>query len=171
MTAFEAARLAAALPQRFCFPVPLISGVILSRPNRFVMNVELAGQEVSEGSGSQSRPRKCPCFQTVARLTKLAQQGTSHRCHVPVTGKVAGLQYREMQNLRLPCLLSRPLQVGTRKTKFTVEALALEPEGKVTTWYGVNQAASTRYIGHFLTAGAMPEIVLNPALLAAERKV
>lgn len=100
-----------------------------------------------------------------------AEQGSSHRCHVPVTGKVAGLSYRDMQGLRLPCLVSKPLQAGIRKTQYTVEAMALEPQGEVTTWYGINQSASTRYIGHFLTAGAIPEIVKEPGLLAAERKV
>ncbi|KAK9799377.1 hypothetical protein WJX73_006266 [Symbiochloris irregularis] len=141
MKAFEASRVAAGLPQRLRFPVPLVSGVIEKRPNRFVMECHLDGQQESV------------------------------RCHVPVTGKVAGLSYKDMQGLQLPCLLSTPSNVANRKTQYTVEALALEPQGQVNTWYGINQSASTRYIGHFLSAGAIPEIVADAGQLVAERKV
>lgn len=72
----------------------------------------------------------------------------------------------------MPCLVSRPKQPGNRKTQYTVEALSLShPDEEAKAWFGINQSASTRYIGHFMSLGAFPEIAAQPGLVQAERKV
>jgi sugar fermentation stimulation protein A len=107
-----------AMIRKYRFPQVLLEGTIESRPNRFIMNVDMGGRVV--------------------------------KCHCPVTGRIGNLVFDQ-----IPCLLSENDSPG-RKTRFTVEAISLDPidkENKI--WVGVNQTKANDYVDHFIRVGAL----------------
>jgi sugar fermentation stimulation protein A len=103
------------------FPEPLVDGVIVRRPNRFLIDVEVDG-------GVQS-------------------------CHCPTTGRIGNLVLDG-----LPCLLSQSAAT-TRKTRYTVEAVCVDPHASDPQWIGINQNAANRYIEQALRSGHLDQIV------------
>jgi len=78
------------------FRSKLIEGIIKSRPNRFIMNVQLTGNSESV------------------------------MCHCPVTGKIGTWNgYINFEDIS--CLISEAVDSSKRKTKYTVEAISLDP--------------------------------------------
>lgn len=103
---------------KYRFPRALLEGVVKSRPNRFIMNVDLEGRVV--------------------------------KCHCPVTGRIGNLVFDQ-----IPCLLSES-DSPDRKTRFTVEAISLDPiDEKDKSWIGVNQTKANEYVDHFIKVGAL----------------
>ena len=108
------------------FPEPLREGVILARPNRFIMDVRFGG----EGAAGFA-------------------DGEVVRCHCPVVSRIGGLDLAGR-----PCLVSDSHN-PKRKLPLTVEAFSLDrPEDAAKRWIGINQNASNRYVEHFLRTGA-----------------
>lgn len=129
------------------FPEPLREGVILARPNRFIMDVALAGEGAAGarnvalvGEGAAAAPG--------ARVV---------RCHCPAVSRIGGLDLTGR-----PCLVSDSRN-PKRKLPLTVEAFSLdEPAAPAKRWIGINQNASNRYVEHFLRAGALEPIAGRP---------
>lgn len=95
--------------EKFNFEFPLTEALIKSRPNRFIMFIEI--------------DRKL------------------EKAHCPVTGRIGNLVFKD-----IPCLVSRSNN-EKRKTKYTVEAISLDPsEKKDKSWVGINQTNVNRYI-------------------------
>jgi sugar fermentation stimulation protein A len=74
-------------------------------------------------------------------------------CHCPTTGRIGNLVLDG-----LPCLLSDS-HSATRKTRYTVEAIAVDIVAPDPMWIGINQNAANRYIEAALTSGALDRIV------------
>lgn len=111
------------------FPEPLREGVILARPNRFIMDVDFGTSD--EGS---------------------APSGIV-RCHCPAVSRIGGLDLAGR-----PCLVSDSRN-PKRKMPLTVEAFSLQQPGDPDKrWIGINQNASNRYVEHFLREGAFAAI-------------
>ena len=111
------------------FPEPLREGVILARPNRFIMDVDFGTSD--EGS---------------------APSGIV-RCHCPAVSRIGGLDLAGR-----PCLVSDSRN-PKRKMPLTVEAFSLQqPDDPDKRWIGINQNASNRYVEHFLREGAFAAI-------------
>jgi sugar fermentation stimulation protein A len=101
---------------KYIFAKPLVEGLIKSRPNRFIMVVDIKGIQV--------------------------------RCHCPSTGRIGGLEFRN-----IPCLLSES-DGNSRKTRFTVEAFSLDPKSKRSkSWIGINQGRVNAFIEFFMKNG------------------
>lgn len=111
------------------FPEPLREGVILARPNRFIMDVDFGtANEQGEPSGIV-------------------------RCHCPAVSRIGGLDLAGR-----PCLVSDSRN-PKRKMPLTVEAFSLQqPDDPDKRWIGINQNASNRYVEHFLREGAFAAI-------------
>lgn len=117
----------------FRFHKPLIEGVVVNHPNRFIMNVKI-GNKV-------------------------------HMCHSPTTGKIGSIKMDGR-----PVLLSEAINQN-RKTRYTVEAFSYNrPEDSEKEWIGINQGASNRYVGYFISIGAMSKMVKLPENLQPEKK-
>jgi len=71
------------------------------------------------------------------------------KCHCPTTGKIGNIEFKN-----IPCLLSNSKNT-TRKTKYTVEAIA--PSAKI--WLGINQIKANRYIEFFLKNNLLTKII------------
>ena len=113
------------------FPEPLREGVILARPNRFIMDVRFAGGGAAGFA-----------------------DGEVVRCHCPVVSRIGGLDLAGR-----PCLVSDSGN-PKRKLPFTVEAFSLDrPEDVAKHWIGINQNASNRYVEHFLRTGAFNKLL------------
>ena len=111
------------------FPESLREGVILARPNRFIMDVDFGTSD--EGS---------------------APSGIV-RCHCPAVSRIGGLDLAGR-----PCLVSDSRN-PKRKMPLTVEAFSLQqPDDPDKRWIGINQNASNRYVEHFLREGAFAAI-------------
>ena len=110
----------------YYFPRPLVEGLIISRPNRFVMHVLLGG-----------RVARCHCPVT----------GSIGN----IDFKLLNARATENHNFGLACLLSKNLSAKA-KTEYTVEALSFDPLNTPgeKRWYGINQTRVNRYIEHFL---------------------
>jgi len=107
---------------KYEFDKSLKEGLIKSRPNRFIMFVELEGELV--------------------------------KCHCPVTGRIGEVVFSDV-----PCLLSES-DNPDRKTRYTVEAISLDPRSKKEKeWIGINQTSANRYVEFFLKKGALSEMV------------
>ncbi len=139
------------------FPEPLREGVILARPNRFIMDVALA-EEGAEGArnaaltgeGAAGAPGS-PSFAALALGARVV------RCHCPAVSRIGGLDLAGR-----PCLVSDSRN-PKRKLPLTVEAFSLdEPAAPAKRWIGINQNASNRYVEHFLRAGALEPIAGRP---------
>lgn len=106
---------------KYLFKKPLVEGVIKSRPNRFIMTVEIRG-----------------------RL---------EACHCPCTGRIGSVRFADM-----PCLLSES-DDERRKTRYTVEAISLDPvDKKLKSWIGIDQVKANDYVEFFIMEGQLPEI-------------
>lgn len=94
--------------------------------------------------------------------------GTVHRSHVPVGGRIGGLTLDG-----LPCLISGPYE--GRTTSHTVEAIGshFDRNHAQFQWIGINQTASNRYVGGLLRAGLLPELLdgIPSDTVQAERKL
>jgi len=94
--------------------------------------------------------------------------GTVHRSHVPVGGRIGGLTLDG-----LPCLISGPYE--GRTTSHTVEAIGshFDQSDPQFQWIGINQTASNRYVGSLLRADLLPELTrgLPASTVKAERKL
>lgn len=107
---------------RFKFVQPLQLGTIISRPNRFIMNVEIDGQQ--------------------------------YLAHCPTTGRIGDLNFTDSN---IPCLVSESRDLK-RKTKFTVEAISVEPvDGDE--WIGINQMKANTYVRHLLDSDQLSNIM------------
>lgn len=116
----------------FKFSKPLIEGVVVDHPNRFIMNVKI-GKKV-------------------------------FMCHSPTTGKIGSIPMDDR-----PVLLSEAPNPD-RKTKYTVEAFSYDqPDEPNKEWIGINQGASNRYVGYFITTGALKDMVGLPEHLQPEK--
>ncbi len=115
---------------KFLFKKPLIEALIKSRPNRFIMNVEINGK--------------------------------LEKCHCPSTGRIGDLIFEDIS-----CLVSEA--EGDRKTKYTVEAISLDPVKKTyKNWIGINQTKANAYIEFFLKNGLLNEIFGEVRVLKRE---
>ncbi|NYZ74051.1 DNA/RNA nuclease SfsA [Candidatus Micrarchaeota archaeon] len=100
------------------FPEELAEGIILSRPNRFIMMVRVGRRTV--------------------------------RCHCPNTGRIGDIIFKDV-----PCLLSKSAR-KERKTKYTVEAISLDPPScKNKRWIGINQTRANEYLAFFIRNNAL----------------
>ncbi len=71
-------------------------------------------------------------------------RGTA-RCHCPTTGRIGDIVLRDV-----PCLLSKSAG-KERKTKYTVEAISLDPPScKNKAWIGINQTRANEYVAFFI---------------------
>mmetsp|Transcript_8880 Transcript_8880/g.11571 ORF Transcript_8880/g.11571 Transcript_8880/m.11571 type:complete len:402 (-) Transcript_8880:778-1983(-) len=136
---------------QYDFVEPLEFGLILNRPNRFVMHV-LVDNRVARCH--------CPVTGSIAqlnfkKLNALAQDGS--------------IISTEMANA-IPCLLSKSNN-KTAKTEYTVEAISLnlsdkcayKPSSKDRSdkydWVGINQVKANRFIEHFLKNGSLSQLL------------
>jgi sugar fermentation stimulation protein A len=104
------------------FPELLTEAVIKSRPNRFIMEVEVDGTVVP--------------------------------CHCPSTGRIGDIIFKDV-----PCLLSIAKN-SSRKTRWTVEAISLEPLDKEEkSWIGINQTMANKYLEHFIRNGLFSDML------------
>ncbi|GBG26737.1 Hypothetical Protein FCC1311_029582 [Hondaea fermentalgiana] len=93
------------------------------------------------------------------RFVMMVRHGDAvYRCHCPVTGDIAGLDFGRGG---IPCLLSKNT-APKAKTDFTVEAISLDNvniatanEGQDASWIGINQNRANRYVEHFLRQGGL----------------
>jgi len=114
-------------PPRYRFPGRLEEGVVLARPNRFIMTVR-----DKEGGGT---------------LT----------CHCPATGRLGEVSISGVPCLFSRAADGGAATAKKRKTAGTVEAISLDPpERRSRSWVGINQSAANRYVEFFLRAGRMP---------------
>lgn len=147
------------------FPEPLREGVILARPNRFIMDVALA-EEGAEGARNAAltgkdaagTPGSPPPGDLASGAPGAAAPGARVvRCHCPAVSRIGGLDLTGR-----PCLVSDSRN-PKRKLPLTVEAFSLdEPAAPAKRWIGINQNASNRYVEHFLRAGALEPIAGRP---------
>lgn len=87
-------------------------------------------------------------------------------CHCPTTTRIGDI---EVSNI--PCLLSES-PIATRKTKYTVEAISLDPLAKKQKyWIGINQNAANRYVEYFLSTGQLPLLVNDNKTVKREVKL
>lgn len=118
----------------FKFAKPLEEAIIKSRPNRFLMNVDIGGSIV--------------------------------QCHCPTTGRIGDIVFED-----IPCLFSKA-DNPKRKTKYTVEAISLDPIQKETkSWIGINQAKANTYLEHFLRTGQFNGMLSNVTEVNREVKL
>lgn len=117
------------------YPEERYVGVILDRPNRFIMDVEVNGETV--------------------------------RAHCPTQGSIG--------SIKLP---GRPVLLSyhpdpKRKLKWTAEALSYDrPEDRHKEWIGFYQAASNRYVEHYLRQGAFSGMIMTEGYqVERERKL
>lgn len=80
--------------------------------------------------------------------------GRTLKCHCPTTGRLGDLALAG-----LPCLYSTATSTK-RKTSYTVEAISTSARGS--SWVGINQTASNRYMEFFLSNGALSKTVSGP---------
>eukprot|EP00884_Botryococcus_braunii_P005271 jgi/Botrbrau1/14745/Bobra.0108s0088.1 len=136
--------LATPAPERFLFKERLLRGTVLSRPNRFSMEVDV------EGIGKVD----CwvPTTGDIAGINRAGFSGTEVPCLVSRAG---------------------PGKKGDepRRTSFTVEAISLESGDGEPAWIGINQIGANRYVEHFLANGALPEICPLPNRIKREVKI
>jgi sugar fermentation stimulation protein A len=119
---------------RYSFPSMLAEGLIKSRPNRFIMAVEI--------------------------------NGSVEECHCPSTGRIGSLRFED-----IPCLLSMG-EGGHRRTRYTVEAISLDPpEKRKKRWIGINQGKANAYVEFFLRKGLMDSIFGPVATVKREVKL
>jgi sugar fermentation stimulation protein A len=122
-----------AMIPKYRFPQALLEGVVKSRPNRFIMNVDLEDRVV--------------------------------KSHCPVTGRIGNLVFDQ-----IPCLLSEN-DSPDRKTRFTVEAVSLDPiDKKDKSWIGINQTKANDYVDHFIRAGALSAMLRDVGEVEREVK-
>ncbi len=169
------------------FPAPLREGLILARPNRFIMEVAFpTGEDGSPPAGRASAvaATDAPLGSSAAGAPSLAADprkpmpvpakgalspspapggsvlsaGTSVvRCHCPAVSRIGGLDLAGR-----PCLVSDSGN-PKRKLPLTVEAFSLdEPDAPQKRWIGINQNASNRSVEHFLRIGALDAIAGQP---------
>ena len=169
------------------FPAPLREGLILARPNRFIMEVAFpTGEDGSPPAGRASAvaATDAPLGSSVTGAPSLAADprkpmpvpakgalspspapggsvlsaGTSVvRCHCPAVSRIGGLDLAGR-----PCLVSDSGN-PKRKLPLTVEAFSLdEPDAPQKRWIGINQNASNRSVEHFLRIGALDAIAGQP---------
>jgi sugar fermentation stimulation protein A len=86
--------------------------------------------------------------------------GKIERCHCPSTGQIASIIFND-----IPCLVSdsadgKNKEKNTkRKTRFTVEAISLDPLAKKEKqWIGINQTMANKFIEFFLKNNLLPKI-------------
>lgn len=80
-------------------------------------------------------------------------KGKVVKCHCPSTGHIANLKFH-----KIPCLISESDNKG-RKTRFTAEAISLDPFSKKNKkWIGINQNKVNEYIDFFLRNGQLSKI-------------
>ena len=110
----------------FRFPRPLVEGLVIARPNRFVMHV-LVGNRLARCH--------CPVTGSIGNIDF----------------NLLNMNAAEDHNFALPCLLSKNTSAKA-KTEYTVEALSFDPweSSGEKSWYGINQNRVNRYIEHFL---------------------
>lgn len=119
---------------KYKFSETLIEGLIKSRPNRFIMFVELNGKEV--------------------------------KCHCPSTGRIGNIIFKD-----IPCLVSKAKNLD-RQTKYTVEAISLDPLRKRNkNWIGINQIKMNRYVEYFLKNNEFEKMIPNGEEAKRERKL
>ncbi|WP_218652415.1 DNA/RNA nuclease SfsA [Paenarthrobacter nitroguajacolicus] len=83
-------------------------------------------------------------------------------CHCPTTGRIGNLVLDG-----LACLLS-PAENPARKTRYTVEAIAVDRQAQYP-WIGINQNAANKYIEAALTSGALDGIVPVESVLREQK--
>ncbi|MFH1126025.1 MAG: DNA/RNA nuclease SfsA [Candidatus Altiarchaeota archaeon] len=120
--------------EEYAFRHRLVEGVIKSRPNRFIMMVEVKVKVV--------------------------------KCHCPSTGRIGSIRFED-----IPCLLSEGLGEG-RKTRYTVEAISLDPVGREDkNWIGINQNKVNEYVEFFLKTNQFLRMIRNVEKLQREVKL
>mmetsp|Transcript_8717 Transcript_8717/g.9953 ORF Transcript_8717/g.9953 Transcript_8717/m.9953 type:complete len:380 (+) Transcript_8717:141-1280(+) len=137
----------------YSFDKPLKKGLILSRPNRFVMQVLVDGKV---------ERCHCPVTGSIANINFKKING------ITSDGEVASTENA------IPCLLSKNSSKSA-KTAYTVEAISLQlsstcaypstnQKEKEIPWIGINQVRANRFIEHFLRAGAFSELLQHESL-------
>lgn len=102
----------------FIFSKTPEEGLILSRPNRFIMFVKIKGK--------------------------------IFKAHCPSTGRIGNIIFKN-----IPCLLSSS-DNPERKTKYTVEAISLNPiNRKNKKWIGINQVRTNAIVEYFIKNGKL----------------
>ncbi len=153
------------------FAEPLQEGLILGRPNRFIMDVAFAPS--ADTPWASFSPESAPYLRESlalgsANLEQSRRQAEQAgcavvRCHCPAVSRIGGLD-----------LAGRPALISTssnpkRKFSQTVEAYSLaRPEDEDHPWIGINQTASNRYVEYFLKEGALAAVAGRPAAVARE---
>ena len=158
------------------FPAPLREGLILARPNRFIMDVAFPtgeGGSPPTGKTLAVAAADAPLGPSAAAATAagpalgasapapggpaLPAGASVVRCHCPVVSRIGGLDLAGR-----PCLVSDSGN-PKRKLPLTVEAFSLdEPDAPQKRWIGINQNASNRSVEHFLRIGALDAIAGQP---------
>ncbi len=153
------------------FAEPLQEGLILGRPNRFIMDVALAPD--TDAPWASFFPEEVPALRESLALGSANLEESRHqaehagftviRCHCPAVSRIGGLD-----------LAGRPALLSTspnpkRKFAQTVEAYSLaRPEDEDHPWIGINQTASNRYVEHFLKEGGLAAVAGHPSSVARE---
>ena len=122
------------MTMKYKFSKILTEGLVKSRPNRFIMFVELNNKKV--------------------------------KCHCPSTGRIGNIIFKD-----IPCLISKA-ENPNRKTKYTVEAISLDPpEKKNKKWIGINQTKMNHYVEYFLKNGQFEKMIPRGKNTKRERKL
>ena len=86
-------------------------------------------------------------------IMMVERNGRVHKCHCPATGRIGDIVFKDV-----PCLLSKG--VGKRRTKFTVEAISLDPvDVTPRSWIGINQNRANRFIEFLIWTGQLPKMM------------
>jgi len=92
--------------------------------------------------------------------------GSIVQCHCPTTGRIGDIVFEDV-----PCLLSKA-DTPKRKTKYTVEAISLDPiQKEAKSWIGINQAKTNSYLEHFLRTGQFNGMLGNVTEVNREVKL
>eukprot|EP00127_Corallochytrium_limacisporum_P000231 Clim_evm48s7 gene=Clim_evmTU48s7 len=131
----------------YTYPQKLITGTVVDRPNRFVMNVILDENTDERKLAESSRGDW--------KLSRKKTKPTPVRCHCPNTGRISSIEFSGERVLVLDCG-----ERDTAKTRYTVEAFALKDDlGPVPKWIGINQNRSNRIMECLLKGNALEALV------------
>ncbi|RUS16968.1 hypothetical protein BC937DRAFT_90599 [Endogone sp. FLAS-F59071] len=102
-------------------------------------------------------------------LVQIDGHSGTQPCHCPCTGRIGDIIFSD-----IPCLLSVPSPTTNtarkRTTSFTVEAISLDIHEPPTSWIGINQNRSNRFVEYFLKEGMMDAMILPEGVPEKEER-
>lgn len=124
-------------PKEFVFDAPLLRGVIVGRPNRFIFRAVI------------------PSVDKVSEV----------EAHSPAVGKITGgggfLEFASGAPVRALLSEAKGPTAKLRRTRYTVEAVDIGAgaDGDAALYCGINQTKSNDYLSFFLANGCLEEIL------------